>query len=102
MTSGRIIFDISASMRWFGPPRGIERVERQFALWAHANIANVVFVFFDPIQHAYRVVRGDVRPFLTGEAAIDTFGLPEAYAPRGSRWNRIVASVRRALLRTRS
>jgi glycosyltransferase involved in cell wall biosynthesis len=98
-TSGRrVLFDISTSMRWSGPPVGIVRVERQLALWAHANLANIAFVFFDPNLLAYREVAGDARPFLTGDAVLDTLGLTNPAAPGRRRTDQIPRSLRLAFL----
>src|SRR5262249_60409589 len=85
----RILLDISTSMLWFGPPHGIVRVERQLALWALANVPNIVFVFFDPLRLAYCTVRCDVTAFLTGEAVLYLKRLERALAcggppPRGT------------------
>jgi glycosyltransferase involved in cell wall biosynthesis len=85
----RIIFDITTSMRWLGPPTGIARVERQLALWALDNVPNIVFVFFDPQFLAYCTVLRDAREFLTGDAALDTLGLTNPALPGGRRTDRI-------------
>lgn len=95
----RIVFDISASLRRSGSPRGIHRVERQLALWAAANLTNIVFVFFDPIRLAYCTMRHDVRPFLTGEMALDTAGLPSVRRTREIPVDPSAASFRRTWLR---
>ena len=97
-SSGRILFDVSTSMRWWGPPVGIVRVERELASWAHANIPNVVFVFFDPGRLTYCEVIGDVRQFLTGEAVLDTLGLTDPALPGKRRTDRIPAALRPAFL----
>jgi glycosyltransferase involved in cell wall biosynthesis len=97
-SEGRVLFDISTSMRWTGPPVGIVRVERELALWAHANVHNVAFVFFDPEQLAYREVRLDVVPFLTGEAALDTIGLTNPARPGRRRTDAIPATLKPAFL----
>ncbi|HLH93491.1 MAG TPA: glycosyltransferase family 1 protein [Xanthobacteraceae bacterium] len=94
----RILFDISTSMRWVGPPVGIVRVERQLALWAHANLPQVEFVFFDPSLLAYREVSAHVDQFLSGEAALDTFGLTNPAAPGKRRTDRIPGGLRSAFL----
>ncbi len=95
---GRILFDISTSMRWAGPPVGIVRVERKLALWAYSNVPGVAFVFFDPDRRAYCEVTRDVRAFLTGEAALDTLGLTNPALPGRRRTDRIPAAVKPGLL----
>ena len=94
----RILFDISTSMRWVGPPVGIVRVERQLALWARANLGQVLFVFFDPNLLAYREASAYVDEFLCGEAALDTFGLTSAATPGKRRTDRIPKGLRSAFL----
>jgi glycosyltransferase involved in cell wall biosynthesis len=95
---GRILLDITTSMRWTGPPVGIVRVERQLALWAYANRADIAFVFFDPSLLAYREVTVDAHQFLIGEAAVDTLGLSNPAAPGKRRTDRIPAGLRSAFL----
>jgi glycosyltransferase involved in cell wall biosynthesis len=95
---GRIVFDVSTSMRWSGPPVGIVRAERALASWACANIPGVVFVFFDPDCLAYREVTWDIRAFLDGEAALDTFGVTDPARPGRRRTDRIPAALKRPLL----
>lgn len=97
-SDGRILFDISMSMRWVGPPAGIVRVERKLALWAHANIHNIEFVFFDPSRLAYCTVVRDVQPFLIGDAAIDTFGQTNPALPGRRRTDRVPAWFKTAFL----
>jgi glycosyltransferase involved in cell wall biosynthesis len=97
-SEGRILFDVSTSMRWLGPPVGIVRVERKLALWAAANVRNVEFVFFDPTRQAYCAVTYDVRQFLTGEASINTLGLTNPVRPGRRRTDRIPAALRPTFL----
>lgn len=95
---GRVLFDISTSMRWAGPPVGIVRVERELALWADRNVTDVVFVFFDPALLAYREIRCDARLFLTGEATLNTVGLTNPAAPGKRRSDRIPPALKPAFL----
>ena len=95
---GRIIFDVTASMRWTGPPVGIVRVERQLALWALTNLPNVVFVFFDPRRMAYCELKTEIRPFLVGDAALETLGLPDPAQPGRRKTDRAPAALRSLVL----
>jgi glycosyltransferase involved in cell wall biosynthesis len=95
---GRILFDVSTSMRWWGPPVGIVRVERELASWAYANVPGVVFVFFDPDCLTYCEVTRDVRPFLSGEAVLDVFGSTNPAQPGKRRTDRVPAALRSAFL----
>jgi glycosyltransferase involved in cell wall biosynthesis len=92
-SGGRVVFDVSTSMRWMGPPVGIVRVERMLALWAHANVPGVVFAFFDPNRLAYCEVITDVHQFLTGEAALDTLELTNPALPRKRRTDHVPAAL---------
>lgn len=97
-SDSRVLFDVSTAMRWTGPPVGIVRAQRELALWAHGNVPNVAFVFFDAERQAYCEVLGDVRRFLRGEAGLDTLGLTNPAAPGKRRTDRIPALLRPALL----
>jgi len=96
--AGRIIFDVTTSMRWTGPPVGIVRVERQLALWALANLSNARFVFFDPRQMVYCELKTAVRPFLLGDAALVTLGLPDPAQPGRRKTDRAPAALRPLIL----
>jgi glycosyltransferase involved in cell wall biosynthesis len=97
-SSDRIIFDVSTSMRWTGPPVGIVRVERQLALWALANLSNVKFVFFDPHQSAYCELKADVFPFLVGQTTLGILTLPDPTGLRGRKTDRGPAALRPLIL----
>jgi glycosyltransferase involved in cell wall biosynthesis len=94
----RIVFDVTTSMRWTGPPVGIVRVERQLALWALSNLADVKFAFFDPRRMAYCELKTDVRPFLLGDAALETLGLPDPAQPGQRKTDRAPAALRSLVL----
>jgi glycosyltransferase involved in cell wall biosynthesis len=94
----RIVFDLSTSMRWTGPPVGIVRVERELARWAHAHLPNVHFVFFDPERQEFREVSGDVTRFLNGDAALDTLGMTHAALPGKRRTDLIPSALKPAFI----
>jgi glycosyltransferase involved in cell wall biosynthesis len=86
----RLLFDISTSMRWFGPPVGIVRVERELAKWAMRNKSNCRFVFFDPNLQLYREVRRTHLPdILDGAATVDTTGMTDPSRSRRRRTDRV-------------
>src|SRR5436190_11593192 len=88
--AGRLLFDISTSMRWFGPPVGIVRVERELAKWARENDPNCRFVFFDPDLQMYREVRQNhLRDVLEGAATLDSTGMRDASRSRRRRTDRV-------------
>jgi glycosyltransferase involved in cell wall biosynthesis len=96
--SKRILFDLSTSMHWRGPPTGIVRVEREFALWAAAHMPGTEFVFFDPATLTYRRIIGDVHRLLSGEAVVDMFGLTDPAMPKKRRTDRVPAVLRPTFL----
>lgn len=86
----RLLFDISTSMRWFGPPVGIVRVERELAKWASQNDPDCRFVFFDPDLRMYREVhRNHLLDLLDGAATVDTTGMRDASRSRRRRTDRV-------------
>jgi glycosyltransferase involved in cell wall biosynthesis len=97
-SAARIIFDVTTSIRWTGPPVGIVRVERELALWALANLPNVTFVFFDPREMAYHEVKAELRAFLAGDAALDTMGLTSPAKPGRRKIDRAPAALRPLVL----
>src|SRR6476619_7839440 len=86
----RLLFDISTSMRWFGPPVGIVRVERELAKWAMRNDPSCRFVFFDADLQAYREARREYLPALRdGTATVDTTGMTDPSRSRRRRTDRV-------------
>jgi glycosyltransferase involved in cell wall biosynthesis len=53
---GRLVFDITTTAVWSGPPVGIVRVESEFARWALTHLDDVVPAFFDPDMRCFRGV----------------------------------------------
>jgi len=96
--AGRVIFDITTSVRWSGPPVGIVRVERQLAIWALTSRSDVKFAFFDPRCTAYCEVKTDIRDFLVGAATLETLGLPDPAKPGRRKTDRAPAVLRSAVL----
>src|SRR5271167_4753735 len=75
---GRLIFDLSSSVRWRGPPVGIVRTQRELAARARVGAPETIFSFFDTrsIRHfglASRYVDG----FIGGQASLNVWGLPD-------------------------
>ena len=107
----RLLFDISTSMRWFGPPVGIVRVERELAKWAMQHHPNCRCVFFDPDLQLYREVRRRYLPgILDGAIAVDTTGMKDPSRSRRRKTDRVprllltpflwLTQFRRMMLRT--
>jgi glycosyltransferase involved in cell wall biosynthesis len=53
---GRLVFDITTTAVWSGPPCGIVRVESEFARFALAHLDDAVPAFFDPEMGWFRSV----------------------------------------------
>jgi glycosyltransferase involved in cell wall biosynthesis len=72
----RLIVDVSASLRWVGPPVGILRVEQQVALQALRRGGEVELAFHDEPLGALRALAPRWRERLLGpDAVIDSIGL---------------------------
>jgi glycosyltransferase involved in cell wall biosynthesis len=108
---GRLVFDITTSAVWSGPPCGIVRVESQFARWALTHFDDVAPAFFDPDMRWFRSVDPAMAcSLLDQDTAFDglsfvnparkgrrkTDRIPEAVQPY-ARW---VLQFRRTLLQT--
>ena len=69
---GRLIFDLSSVARWTGPPVGIIRAQREFAIWARRERPDVVFAIFDSATMRYRrVAERYLGAFIDGEASLN-------------------------------
>jgi glycosyltransferase involved in cell wall biosynthesis len=94
----RIIFDLTTTIRWTGPPVGIVRVQRELAMRAYRN-PDVRFAFFDPRTLTFRAIAPATADlFLHGEATLDTIGLPDPAKPGGRRSDRIPRVIRPAAM----
>ena len=95
----RLLFDISTSMKWFGPPVGIVRVERELAKWAMQNHPDCRFGFFDPDLQLYRQVLPDYLPaILDGTAMVDTTGMADPSRSRRRKTDRVPRFLRTPFL----
>jgi glycosyltransferase involved in cell wall biosynthesis len=91
----RLIYDLSSLARWTGSAVGIVRTDREFALWARANLPDTVFAFFDPDRQRFRAVKSTwIDALLGGEARIDLLGAPSPQARNRRRIERIPRFVR--------
>ena len=95
----RLLFDISTSMKWFGPPVGIVRVERELARWAMQNHPDCRFGFFDPDLQLYRQVLPDYLPAIfDGMAMVDTTEMAIPSRSRRRRTDRVPRLLRTPFL----
>src|ERR1700693_5106361 len=73
---GRLVFDITTTALWTGPPFGIVRVEREFARWGLGHMDAFTAAIFDPQARTFRHVSRDMaRRLIFQDAAIDTLSL---------------------------
>jgi glycosyltransferase involved in cell wall biosynthesis len=94
-----LLFDISTLMKWFGPPVGIVRVERELAKWAMQNHPGCRFGFFDSNSQLYREVLPEHLPaILDGTAIIDTTGMSDPSQSRRRRTDRVPRVLRTPFL----
>jgi glycosyltransferase involved in cell wall biosynthesis len=95
----RLLFDISTSMKWLGPPVGIVRVERELAKWALQHHPNCQFGFFDSDIQAYRQVFSDHLPaILDGSVMVDTTGMADPAQARRRKTDRVPRRLRTPFL----
>jgi len=86
----RIIFDLTTSALWSGPPVGIVRAERELARWALDHRPQTIFVVFDPRVRRYRRLSASfVKASLSGEALLSDWGLPDFTGARRRRSERL-------------
>jgi glycosyltransferase involved in cell wall biosynthesis len=91
----RLVFDLTTTALWSGPPVGIVRVESEFARWALDHLDDVVPAFFDPETLTFRrLSRATASSLIAQDAAIDTLSFISP-ARRGKRkTDRIPAALR--------
>ncbi|MBI5114423.1 MAG: glycosyltransferase family 4 protein [Rhodovulum sp.] len=91
----RILFDLTTTMRWAGPPVGILRAEGELARFARRRLPHATFVFFDPDALRYVALRDDVvDAFLDEDALIDTATMSDATRRRRRKIDRIPPRLR--------
>jgi glycosyltransferase involved in cell wall biosynthesis len=69
----RLVFDLTTTAMWTGPPVGIVRVEREFGRFALSYLDDMVPAFFDPQTCAFRHLGREMATRLIAQdVAIDT------------------------------
>jgi glycosyltransferase involved in cell wall biosynthesis len=95
----RLVFDVTTTALWSGPPAGIVRVESEFARWALAHVDELALGFFDPEKRAFRYLDRNVADILISQkAAIDTFCFVNPARLGKRKTDRIPAAVRPAAM----
>jgi glycosyltransferase involved in cell wall biosynthesis len=81
----RLIFDLTTTATWSGPPVGIVRVESEFARWALRHVDGVVPALFDPDARCFRhLSREAAMSLISQDATIDALSFANP-ARRGKR-----------------
>jgi glycosyltransferase involved in cell wall biosynthesis len=97
--AGRLVFDLTTSALWSGPPAGIVRVEREFGRWALAHLDTIAPAFFDSATASFRHLSRDIAErLILRDVALDTLSFvnPARHGRRKS--DRIPRSLRPAAL----
>jgi glycosyltransferase involved in cell wall biosynthesis len=69
----RIVFDLTTTAMWSGPPVGIVRAESELGRWGLRHLDRLVPAFFDPGTGGFRELdRNVANDLITQRAAIDT------------------------------
>jgi glycosyltransferase involved in cell wall biosynthesis len=84
-TAPRIVFDLTTTAMWSGPPVGIVRVERELGRWGLRHLDRLVPAFFDPGTRGFRALgRAVANDLIDQRTAIDTLSFVSP-ARRGKR-----------------
>jgi len=97
--SARVLFDLTSTALWTGPPVGIIRVEHEFARWGLHHICGFSHVFFDPKIGGFRYLdRALAERLISQDAALDklSFVSPARFGKRKS--DRIPKALQPAFL----
>jgi glycosyltransferase involved in cell wall biosynthesis len=91
----RIVFDMTTTAMWSGPPAGIVRVESQLISWALDRIDRLAPAFFNPQTRAFHHLDRDmVSRLVSRDAAIDTLSFAGPARRGKRRTDRIPAPIR--------
>jgi glycosyltransferase involved in cell wall biosynthesis len=97
--AGRLVFDITTTALWTGPPFGIVRVDREFARWGLGHLDAFTPAIFDPQARTFRHVSRDMaRRLISQDAAIDTLSLVHPARVGKRKTDRIPPALRPAAL----
>jgi glycosyltransferase involved in cell wall biosynthesis len=91
----RLVFDMTTTALWSGPPVGIVRVEREFARWALANRNDLAPAFFDPQSGCFRSMGADVaRRLVMQDATVNALSFVSPSRKGKRKTDRIPAALR--------
>ncbi len=92
---GRVVFDLTTTAMWSGPPVGIVRVEQELARWGLDHVDGLDAAFFDPVTRTFRHFgAGMATRLMTQDVAIDTLDLPNPARKGARKSDRIPAAIR--------
>jgi glycosyltransferase involved in cell wall biosynthesis len=92
---GRLIFDLTTTALWSGPPVGIVRVESEFGRWALAHVDDMVPAFFDPEKQCFRRLgHAMAGSLITQDAAFNTLSFVSPARKGKRKTDRIPAAIR--------
>jgi glycosyltransferase involved in cell wall biosynthesis len=92
---GRLIFDLTTTALWSGPPVGIVRVESEFGRWALAHLDEMVPAFFDPQTPCFRRLgHAMARSLIAQDTALNTLSFVSPARKGKRKTDRIPAAIR--------
>jgi glycosyltransferase involved in cell wall biosynthesis len=93
--ASRIVFDLTTTALWSGPPVGIVRVEGEFGRWAIAHLDDVVPAFFDPKTRCFRHLgRTMAASLISQDVTFDTLSFVSPGRSGKRKTDRIPAAIR--------
>jgi glycosyltransferase involved in cell wall biosynthesis len=93
-TAPRLVFDLTTTAMWTGPPVGIVRVESEFGQWGLRHLDQFVPAFFDPNTGHFRQLEHNAASDLISQrAAIDTLSFVSPARKGKRKTDRIPASL---------
>jgi glycosyltransferase involved in cell wall biosynthesis len=91
----RIVFDLTTTALWSGPPVGIVRVESELGCWALAHLDQMVPAFFDPeTRHFRRLSHALARSLISQDVAFNTLKFVSPARKGKRKTDRIPAAIR--------
>ena len=81
--TGQLLFDVSTSLNWSGPPAGIVRVEQELVKWLASNASDYRLVSFDTKLDQYcEISYAGFRASLEGDVVLDFTDMKDVARPR--------------------
>lgn len=91
----RLIFDLTTTALWSGPPVGIVRVEGELGRWALAHLDEMVPAFFDPDKRCFRRLgHAMAASLIAQDTAFNTLSFVSPARKGKRKTDRIPAAIR--------